>query len=230
MGFPEINSLIKPPTNWTLNFLSFATCSKDSVYFSPKTSRWHQWSLAEELKGIPPIFGLIPPRSLSVVGPARSWSASCCTTCTLSVTMYSPHLRRASFCHFLHATGLFISSARALAAVALLSPSFRLLSLAATLPFIFWPLLFIGSLISPASTLTLLNSILWKSSISFLYLAWPFLSLFASAPGLLKNIKKASHLLSFLFLFPSLCVVPFLSVYVSLCPTDHPVGPWARLY
>lgn len=66
------------------------------------------------------------------------------------------------------------------------------------------------------------------------FLLFPLLDLsylfFASASGSLKNIKKSLSL-SFLFLSLSgLCVVAFLSVYVSLCPTDHPVGPSARLY
>lgn len=100
----------------------------------------------------------------------------------------------------------------------------------AHLSFIFDPFFPLGHWSLWLSPCSLLNSILPNSSISFLSLAWPFLSVFASATGLLTNIKNLSSL-SFLFLSLSgLYVVSFLSICLSLCPTDHPVGPSARLY
>lgn len=52
-----------------------------------------------------------------------------------------------------------------------------------------------------------------------------YLFFFALASGSLKNIQNLSSLSA-----SGLCVLPFLSVYVSLCPTDHPVCPSARFY
>lgn len=167
-----------------------------------------------------------------MVGPLDSLSDSCYTH-TLSLAMYSPLLQRASFCHFLPAFSSFLLTSLPHSLCSLFlshspPPSHRI--------FLFhpWPFLFIGSLIFLA--LTLLSAELSSSKLlhlSPLSLAWPFLSVSFFLPpplGSLKNIKK-SLCLSFLFLSLSgLCVVPFLSVYVFLCLTDHPVGPFARLY
>lgn len=147
--------------------------------------------------------------------------------------MYSPRLQAALFCHFLPAASFFIFSAHIFATLTLhLTPTqpHSFFPPLAHLSFIFDPLSSLGHWSLWLSPCSLLNSSLPDSSISFLSVAWPFLSVFASAAGLLKNIKNSSSL-SFLFLSLSgLYVVPFLFVCLSLCPTDHPVGPSARLY
>lgn len=183
---------------------------------------------AENTKKFPQVYFKRSDHSIllsHVVGFLESVSDNCYTTHTLSLTMYSPHLQRASFCHFLPEASLFIFSAHIFATLTLL---------------------FFSPLHLSLSSLTLSLHWVIDLSVSHLALCWalfsqtppslffPLLDLsylfFASASGSLKNIKKSSSL-SFLFLSPSgLCVVPFLSVYVSLCPTDHPVGPSAKLY
>lgn len=140
---------------------------------------------------------------------------------TPSLTMYSPHLQRISFCHFLPAANLFILSKHVFASPTL-SYFFSILSLS----FIFDPFSSLGHWSFCLSPCSLLSSVLPNSSTSLLSLAWPFLSVFfALASGSLKNIQNLSSLSA-----SGLCVLPFLSVYVSLCPTDHPVCPSARFY
>lgn len=126
---------------------------------------------------------------------------------TPSLTMYSPHLQRISFCHFLPAANLFILSKHVFASPALSYSFFHFVSL-----FHLWPFLFIGSLIF--LPLTLLSAELCTSKL--LHLAsFPCLTFiicfFALASGSLKNIQNLSFLSA-----SGLCVLPFLSVYVSL--------------
>lgn len=148
----------------------------------PDTQRWQQQSLNEECKEMPSwsyIFKTVrcPNHSiplLCVVGLLDFVSDSCHTTHTSSPTMYSPHLQRAPFCHFLPAASLLIfplkSLPHSLCSLSLSHTFFLCISL-----FHLWPILFIGSLIFLALTLL---SLLQSSSISLPSLAWPFLICF----------------------------------------------------
>lgn len=141
---------------------------------------------------------------------------------TPSLTMYSPHLQRISFCHFLPAVNLFILSKHVFASPTLSYIFFHFVSL-----FHLWPFLFIGSLIF--LPLTLLSAERCTSKLlhlaSFPCLTFLIRFFFALASGSLKNIQNLSSLSA-----SGLCALPFLSVYASLCPTDHPVCPSARFY
>lgn len=105
-------------------------------------------------------------------------------------------------------------------------PLCRIFFFILSLSFIFDPFSSLGHWSFCLSPCSLLSSVLPNSSTSLLSLAWPFLSVFFSlASGSLKNIQNLSSLSA-----SGLCVLPFLFVYVSLCPTDHPVCPSARFY
>lgn len=137
---------------------------------------------------------------------------------TPSLTMYSPHLQRISFCHFLPAANLFILSKHVFASPTLSYFFFHFVSL-----FHLWPFLFIGSLIF--LPLTLLSAELCTSKLlhlaSFPCLTFLICFFFLS----LRFIKEYPKLVVSVCVWPlcpsfSLCLclsLPYRSSSLSVC-------------
>lgn len=140
---------------------------------------------------------------------------------TPSLTMYSPHLQRISFCHFLPAANLFILSKHVFASPTLSYFFSFCLSLSSLTLSLHWVI----DLSAPHLALCWALYFQTPPPRFFPLLDLSYLFFFALASGSLKNIQNLSSLSA-----SGLCVLPFLSVYVSLCPTDHPVCPSARFY
>lgn len=137
---------------------------------------------------------------------------------TPSLTMYSPHLQRISFCHFLPAANLFILSKHVFA-----SPTLSYFFFILSLSFIFDPFSSLGHWSFCLSPCSLLSSVLPNSSTSLLSLAWPFLSVFFCLS--LRFIKEYPKLVVSVCVWPlcpsfSLCLclfLPYRSSSLSVC-------------